>query len=70
MDLLVPCLHRITKLLCTKLYDLVCTKGVPTFHFCIGVGRFRILGGQCLEYWDIGGGGDKGGQIPSRHMTS
>ena len=32
----------------------------------IGVGRFRILGGQGLEYW----GGGKGGQIPSRHMTS
>ena len=28
----------------------------------IGVGRFRILGGQGLEYW--------GGQIPSRQMTS
>ena len=27
----------------------------------IGVGRFRILGG---------GGGQGGGQIPSRHMTS
>ena len=37
----------------------------------IGVGRFRILGGgggggQGLEYC----GGGKGGQIPSRHMTS
>ena len=37
----------------------------------IGVGRFRILGvggggGQGLEYW----GGPRGGQIPSRHMTS
>ena len=38
----------------------------------IGVGRFRILGGggggeggQGLEYW-----GAKGGQIPSKHMTS
>ena len=36
----------------------------------IGVGRFRILGGggeggQGLEYL-----GAKGGQIPSRHMTS
>ena len=31
---------------------------------CIGVGRFRILGGgQSLEYW----GGGKGGQIPCRH---
>ena len=35
--------------------------------FIIDVGRFRILGGQGLEYW---GGGGKGGQIPSRHMTS
>ena len=34
----------------------------------IGVGRFRILGGQGLEYW--GGGRGKGGPIPSRHMTS
>ena len=33
----------------------------------IGVGRFRILGGQGLEYW---GGQGGGGQIPSRHMTS
>ena len=31
----------------------------------IGVGRFRTLGGQGLEFW-----GAKGGQIPSRHMTS
>ena len=35
----------------------------------IGVGRFRILGGQGLEYWG-GGGGGKGGQTPSRHVTS
>ena len=37
-------------------------------YFCgfIGVGRFRILGGQCLEYW----GGGARGQIPSRHVTS
>ena len=34
----------------------------------ISVGRFRIFGGgQGLEYW---GRGCKGGQIPSRHMTS
>ena len=26
----------------------------------IGVGRFRILGGQGLEYWGGGGGGAKG----------
>ena len=32
----------------------------------IGVGRFRILGGQGLEYW----GGGKGSQSRSRHMTS
>ena len=32
----------------------------------IGVGRFRILGGQGLEYW----GGAKGGKITSTHMTS
>ena len=48
---------------------------------CIGVGRFRILGGggggggggQGLEYCVVGGGGRggaRGGQIPSRHMTS
>ena len=31
---------------------------------CIGVGRFRILGGgQGLEYWG-GGGGGKGGKFP------
>ena len=37
-----------------------------TFKHFIGVGRFRILGGgQGLVYW-----GGKGGQIPSRHMTS
>ena len=35
----------------------------------IGVGRFRILGGQGLEFGG-GGGGARGGQIPSRHMTS
>ena len=33
----------------------------------IGVGRFRILGVQGLEYW--GGGQGGGGQIPSRHIT-
>ena len=34
---------------------------------CIGVGRFRILGGgQGLEYLGAKGGG----QIPSRHITS
>ena len=42
----------------------------------IGVGRLRVFGGgwgvgglgeEGLEY---GGGGGKGGQIPSRHMTS
>ena len=32
----------------------------------IGVGRFRILGGQGLEFW----GEAKGDQILSRHMTS
>ena len=40
----------------------------------IGVGKFRILGGQGLEYWGGQGleywGGPRGGQIPSRHMTS
>ena len=34
----------------------------------IGVGRFRILGDQGLEYW--GRGGPRGGLIPSMHMTS
>ena len=28
----------------------------------IGVGRFRILGGQGLEYW---GGGAKGAKVPA-----
>ena len=36
----------------------------------IGIGRFRILGGQGLEFWGGGQGGGQGGQIPSRHMTS
>ena len=39
--------------------------------YIIGVGRFRILGvgwgGKVEKYW---GGGSRGGQIPSRHMTS
>ena len=42
----------------------VVSGGADKLHYSskiIGVGRFRILGGQ-------GGGG--GGQIPSRHMTS
>ena len=29
----------------------------------IGVGRFRILGGQGLEYWRGGGGGGGGGKV-------
>ena len=32
----------------------------------IGVGRFRILGGPRFRIL----GGPRGGQIPSRHMTS
>ena len=32
----------------------------------IGIGRFRILGGPRFRIW----GGPRGGQIPSRHMTS
>ena len=43
------------KILCIPLYT--------------GVGRFRILGGQGLEYWAPRGGA-KGGPNPSRHMTS
>ena len=35
----------------------------------IGIGRFRILGGQGLEYWG-GEGGPRGGQIRSRHKKS
>ena len=39
-----------------------------------GGARFRILRGQGLEYWGGGQGleywGAKGGQNPSRHMTS
>ena len=43
--------------------------GVPAKSFCaynIGVGRFRILGGPRFRIL----GGPRGGQIPSRHMTS
>ena len=36
--------------------------------FSIAVGRFRILGRPRFRI--LGGGGGKGGQIPSRHMTS
>ena len=33
---------------------------------CIGVGRFRILGGQGLEYWGGGGGGGaRGTKFPA-----
>ena len=35
-------------------------------HLLIGVGRFRILGGPSFRIL----GGPRGGQIPSRHMTS
>ena len=41
----------------------------PAIHLIaslIGVGRFRILGGQGLEFWGVKGGG----AIHSRHMTS
>ena len=31
--------------------------------FSIGVGRFRIFGGQGLEYW--GGGGQGGAKFPA-----
>ena len=34
--------------------------------YCIGVGRFRILGGPRFRIL----GGPRGGQIPSRHMSS
>ena len=34
--------------------------------YFIGVGRFRILGGPRFRIF----GGPRGGQIPSRHMTS
>ena len=54
-------------------YSKVLSK--PNHNDChyIGVGRFRVLGGggggggQGLEF---GGGGEMGGQIPSRRMTS
>ena len=39
-------------------------------HYCIGVGRFKILGGGARFRILGGGGGAKGGQIPVRHMTS
>ena len=34
------------------------TKNYSQFNY-IGVGRFRILGGQGLEYWGAKGGGGK-----------
>ena len=34
----------------------------------IGVGRFRILGRGGAKVWSIGG--QRGAQIPNRHMTS
>ena len=39
----------------------------------IGVGRFRILGGQGLEYWGVGGQGGGGANSQQAHdvvMTS
>ena len=39
--------------------------------YLIGGGRFRILGGGArFRILGGGGGGGKGGQTPSRHMTS
>ena len=35
-----------------------------------GGARLRILGGPRLRIFGGGGGGGKGCQIPSRHMTS
>ena len=37
---------------------------------CIGVGRFRILGGQGLEYWGGGQGGPNSQQAHDVVMTS
>ena len=45
--------------------------GHSVSFFCslfIGVGRFRILGGGGPRFRILGG--PRGGQIPSRHMTS
>ena len=51
------------------LYITHCILDELSVKVYIGVGRFRILGGggQGLEFW---GGGQGGGQIPSRHMAS
>ena len=43
---------------------MVCSFGYSSET--IGVGRFRILGAKVKNI----GGGPRGGQIPSRHMTS
>ena len=53
-------------------HELSRTRHGEYVNITIGVGRFRILGGQGLEF---GGGGQGlefwgGGEIPSRHMTS
>ena len=49
------------------MHESNCNISYGLISFDIGVGRFRILGGQGLEFW---GGGARGGQIPSRHMTA
>ena len=50
--------------------EVVGFRHLENVEFYIGVRRYRILGGgQGLEYWGEARGG-KGGQIPSRHMTS
>ena len=43
---------------------------VVFYGLTIVVGRFRVLGGQGLEFLGGGGGEPMAGQIPSRHMTS
>ena len=36
----------------------------------IGIGRFRILGGQGLEYWRGGGGVEWGRHVPNRFLIN
>ena len=54
--------------------DVRCLRHTCFFIYfsCIGVGRFRILGGQALEYWGggQGGGGANSQQAHEIVMTS
>ena len=64
-----PC--SVWSISCSSLWHLarvvyVPHKSVLLLFYIIGVGRFRILGGPRFRIL----GGPRGGQIPSRHMTS